>query len=221
MKVGTVADAPVGYVDMCRRDRALCQEMGGARSTALEDLRAAPGGTQIASAPAPTGKPARLAFAAQGAAGVDGQAAAVYASGAIGGGARTAADPKDMLKLLDQTNKRVNRQIMQISDYDIYGQGERWARPVGRGKAQGDCEDIAIEKRIRLLEAGVDPRDMSLAVVYSTQWGLHTVLVVSLSKGDYVLDNLNSYVRRWDKTSYVWLRVQSKENADEWLSVRI
>jgi predicted transglutaminase-like cysteine proteinase len=60
----------------------------------------------------------------------------------------------------------VNRSVIQITDQNLYGSGEYWTRPSHNGRMAGDCEDIAIEKRMQLIEMGVDPSDLTLAVVF-------------------------------------------------------
>lgn len=122
-------------------------------------------------------------------------------------------------KYLVAFNNRVNRSILQLPDIDIYGVGERWSLPVGQGKPMGDCEDIALEKRLRLVDMGMDPHDLAIAVVYSRRFGLHSVLVAHLPEGDFVLDSLSARVRRWSEVDYVWLRVQDRRNPAEWRSV--
>lgn len=124
------------------------------------------------------------------------------------------------LALIKHLNTEVNRNVIQVTDQNLYGTGEYWARPAHNGRMVGDCEDIAIEKRMRLIEMGVDPSDLTLAVVFSKQWGLHTILVAHLADGDFVLDSLSYQLRRWDQTDYRWLRIQSRQDPREWLTIQ-
>ncbi|MEO6216166.1 MAG: transglutaminase-like cysteine peptidase [Sphingomonas sp.] len=124
------------------------------------------------------------------------------------------------LALIKHLNTEVNRNVIQVTDQNLYGTGEYWARPSHNGRMVGDCEDIAIEKRMRLIEMGIDPSDLTLAVVFSKQWGLHTILVAHLSDGDFVLDSLSYQLRRWDQTDYRWLRIQSRQDPREWLTIQ-
>ena len=62
-------------------------------------------------------------------------------------------------KLLDSVNKLVNSRVRQRPDIQIYATAEHWTRSgIGHG-AQGDCEDLAIEKRFQLIAQGSTASD--------------------------------------------------------------
>lgn len=239
ISMGVPSDAPQGYVEMCRRDPNFCGQLEG-RSKA--DVLASVAVAERASVPLTDGATAagavsRNSISARMGAGFASRILAQIHSQRTNGAPAVApaalapqpalltlvphsAAPIEMTQhSLVKFNNDVNRAIIQRTDFDIYGVPERWSRPIGNGKALGDCEDIAIEKRARLVESGADPRSMAMAVVYSRFRGLHTVLVVRLADGDYVLDSLSSKVRLWSDTDYVWLRVQNRENPGTWYSV--
>jgi predicted transglutaminase-like cysteine proteinase len=46
------------------------------------------------------------------------------------------------------------------------------------------------------------------------------VLVVRTREGDLVADNLTKTIRRWTKSGYQWLRMQSPVNLIFWSTVR-
>ncbi|MGW8134929.1 transglutaminase-like cysteine peptidase [Sphingomonas zeae] len=124
-------------------------------------------------------------------------------------------------KLLDSVNKLVNGRVRQRPDMQIYATAEHWTRSgLGNG-AQGDCEDLAIEKRYQLIAQGFDSKRLSFAVVYSRQTKLHTVLIARTAEGDMVLDSDTPWVRRVDQTDYSWISVQSPENGMRWQSARL
>lgn len=124
-------------------------------------------------------------------------------------------------KLLDSVNKLVNGRVRQRPDMQIYATAEHWTRSgVGNG-AQGDCEDLAIEKRYQLIAQGFDSKRLSFAVVYSRQTKLHTVLIARTADGDMVLDSDTPWIRRVDQTDYSWISVQSPENGMRWQSARL
>jgi predicted transglutaminase-like cysteine proteinase len=128
----------------------------------------------------------------------------------------SAEAPVDAMKLLKAVNKRVNGHVIQRHDIDIYGQGELW-RPSGTGKgAQGDCEDIAIEKRLQLIAEGFPPEKLAYAVTYRREVGLHTVLIARTDQGDMVLDSLTPYIVPWGEAAYSWVGLQSMSNPSEW-----
>jgi len=126
----------------------------------------------------------------------------------------------DMLAEITRVNQRVNNQMTWQTDFDIYGVEERWTMPLSLGLGSaGDCEDFALEKRRRLLELGVPPAALALAITYSESTGRHAVLVVRTAQGDYVLDNTTPWVLPWATTGYQWLNIQEGESLMQWRMV--
>ncbi len=116
---------------------------------------------------------------------------------------------RDQLKLLNQVNQSVNRDVHKASDLDLYGMPEYWSLPrVIDGKKYGDCEDYALEKRRQLLEAGVPESALSLAVAVTARGESHAVLMISLKSGDWVLDNLTPWATPWEDLNYRWVERQ-------------
>jgi len=129
------------------------------------------------------------------------------------------ANEADEQTLLQGINRLVNGRVRQRTDLEIYGQAEVWRRSgIGKG-ATGDCEDLAIEKRFELVDAGFPADHLSFAVVYAHGVGLHTVLVAHLSSGDYVLDSRTPYIQPWADTPYSWIGIQSTEDPMAWHAV--
>ena len=125
----------------------------------------------------------------------------------------------DWRKLLRRVNGRVNARVYQQSDMATYGVGELW-RPSGdRPGAVGDCEDLALQKRVELLASHFPPERLFLAVVYRAGVGLHTVLVARLSEGDVVLDSRVDYIEPWHRAGYSWLSVETPGEPQEWRAV--
>lgn len=123
------------------------------------------------------------------------------------------------MAMIKAVNHAVNRTVIQVSDFNALGVSERWNRlPEGKHPV-GDCEDIAIEKRIRLQEAGFPADRLFYAVTFLPRLGLHTVLIARLDEGDYILDSLSPHVLRWDQVHYVWLRQQVAGRPLEWTRI--
>ena len=120
------------------------------------------------------------------------------------------------LDLVKAINRSVNHRVIQQSDLQTYGVDEYWVRAGERPGASGDCEDIALEKRAELIEAGVAADRLFLAAVFEPRKGLHTVLVARLSAGDYVLDSLERRVVPWNEARFEWLRLQEPDRPREW-----
>jgi predicted transglutaminase-like cysteine proteinase len=85
--------------------------------------------------------------------------------------------------------------------------------------AAGDCNDYAVTKRHRLIEMGWPKSALRLAVVLTAGGQGHLVLVVRMSDGDVVLDNLSSSVRPWNAAGYQWISMQSGSNPRFWVAV--
>jgi predicted transglutaminase-like cysteine proteinase len=124
--------------------------------------------------------------------------------------------PFDAFKLLGTVNRRVNTRVKQRRDIDIYGRAELWRRSGIGDNAVGDCEDIAIEKRLELIAEGFPPEKLGFAVAYRSDVGLHTVLVARTDRGDFVLDSLSPYVTAWTRAAYSWVGFQSMEQPTHW-----
>jgi predicted transglutaminase-like cysteine proteinase len=118
-------------------------------------------------------------------------------------------------------NRHVNEAIKPASDAKTFGVAERWSLPLTVDKTElGDCEDYALEKRRRLIEAGWPPGALRLAVATSRETGVHAALIALTEEGDFVLDNLVDEVRPWSQTDYVWLKRQAGADPAEWRRVR-
>lgn len=126
---------------------------------------------------------------------------------------------RDQMKLLNDINRRVNREVQKAEDFDLYGMIEYWSLPrVIDGKMYGDCEDYALEKRRRLIEAGVPAAALSMAVAVTARGESHAVLVVAMDQGDWVLDNLTPWVTPWSELNYRWIERQVPGSA-AWVTV--
>ncbi len=130
--------------------------------------------------------------------------------------AATVRDASDKLALANKINRAVNRQVREISDQRQYKTREYWALPTRRG---GDCEDFALLKKRELQRAGIAPDRLLIATVLDRKRRAHAVLVLRTEAGDYVLDNLTSRIKPWNKTGYSFLRMQDPSVASGWTAV--
>ncbi len=120
------------------------------------------------------------------------------------------------LDLAIRLNRQINRQVVSISDQGQYGRAEHWALPTARG---GDCEDFALIKKKRLIEAGLDPQMLLISTVLDRDRNAHAVLIMRTGQGDFVLDNLRDEVLHWRQTGYTYLRMQDPANPTRWTAV--
>lgn len=124
-----------------------------------------------------------------------------------------------MRRIVSRINTTVNRRTIQITDRDRFGTDERWQRAGAEKGSAGDCEDIALEKRSQLLDAGIAPDRLLLAIVYTHEVGLHTVLVVRMPDRDVVLDSLKRGLHTRRTLNYSWISIQSPDDPMRWLRV--
>ena len=106
-------------------------------------------------------------------------------------------------------NKEVNKEIVFTLDRDQYGVEEYWNYP---STGQGDCEDIALEKRARLVRGGFPRSTLRLAiVVHRKHLSSHCILTVETTAGTYVLDSFSNVVSVWHDAPY---NFESRERND-------
>lgn len=121
--------------------------------------------------------------------------------------------PIRILELAGKVNQKVNKEIVQVSDAAGYGAIDHWSLP---RFGKGDCEDLVLQKYKLMLEAGIDSRNFSIAIVLDDRSQNHAVLVLHHNSADLVLDSLNSHILPWNETGYRFLAMQSREHKREW-----
>jgi predicted transglutaminase-like cysteine proteinase len=112
-------------------------------------------------------------------------------------------------------NDQMNRQIVPVSDLDLYRVDEFWTYPDG----YGDCEDIALAKRAALIASGWDPSTLLMAVVRQPNGEGHAVLMARTDRGDLILDNQDGLIKLWSETPYQYLKRQSQANPAQWVDI--
>lgn len=128
------------------------------------------------------------------------------------GGAVTAGQ----MQIVREINTRINRRYREIGDRQQYGVTERWAMPTSRG---GDCEDFALAKKRELIRYGIDPQRLLIATALDRRRGAHAVLIFRSDQGDLVLDNLTNRILNWQKTGYIFMRMQDPNRPSQWVNV--
>lgn len=123
---------------------------------------------------------------------------------------------RDLWSQIVRINNIVNLTVTPRTDYELMGVEEHWSYP----ELYGDCEDYVLEKRRRLIEAGVPAANLLITVVRQPNGEGHAVLTVSTSMGDFVLDNLDPRVLTWSETQYEYLKRQSAQHAGHWVSIK-
>lgn len=112
-------------------------------------------------------------------------------------------------------NNAVNMAVAPRTDMEIWGKEELWSYPT----SVGDCEDYVLEKRRRLMALGVPAGDLLITVVRQRSGAGHAVLTVRTSRGEFILDNLETRVLPWADTEYSYLKRQSEVNSGAWVAI--
>ena len=113
-------------------------------------------------------------------------------------------------------NARVNRTVFPATDMEVYGREEWWTYPAD----EGDCEDVALQKRHELIARGWPVGALLITVVKRPNGEGHAVLTVVTDRGDLILDNLDGRVRLWSETPYVFVKRQSEYNSGQWTAIQ-
>lgn len=114
--------------------------------------------------------------------------------------------------LINRVNEQVNHAITPVTDQELWGIQEFWSYP----EHFGDCEDFVLEKRRRLIEAGIPASHLLITVVRQANGDGHAVLTIHTDRGDLVLDNLSGRILPWSATDYAFLKRQSASHAGQW-----
>ncbi|HUO54327.1 MAG TPA: transglutaminase-like cysteine peptidase [Rhodoblastus sp.] len=121
-------------------------------------------------------------------------------------------------KALNRVNREVNAAIEPISNFDHWGTMlDHWDYPTD---GKGDCKIYALQKRRLLIEAGFPRQALLMTIVRDLEGAGHAILTVKTDRGDFVLDNLTDSIRPWTDTGYRFLKRQSQEDPNVWLSIQ-
>ena len=136
--------------------------------------------------------------------------------------ATKASTPRDVVLTpkawtdLIQVNNWVNEKIKPITDLEHWGVVERWNYP---DDGYGDCEDYVLLKRRMLIKAGWPREALLITVVRDKKGEGHAVLTVKTNKGEFILDNQEAEVLPWTKTGYRFVKRQSQQDQNMWVSL--
>lgn len=123
---------------------------------------------------------------------------------------------RDLWARIVEINNIVNTSVTPRTDAEMWGIEEHWSYPVN---GYGDCEDYVLEKRKRLIQAGVPESNLLITVVRQPNGDGHAVLSVNTHLGDFILDNLEPLILSWNETEYRFLKRQSPSHAGRWVAV--
>lgn len=114
-----------------------------------------------------------------------------------------------------KANWIANKSVAPRTDEEIFGVPERWEYP----ENVGDCEDYVLLKRQMLADQGFPLGALRITVGLDADGGGHAVLTVVTDLGDFVLDNVEQEIKRWDEAEIQYLKWQSGEDQNVWISL--
>ncbi|HEY4996192.1 MAG TPA: transglutaminase-like cysteine peptidase [Aestuariivirga sp.] len=117
---------------------------------------------------------------------------------------------------ISQVNKYVNANIRGVTDVQNFGMINYWTYPVNSGL----CHSYALLKKRYLTGLGISPDKMLMTVVLTETGEGHAVLTIPTDKGDLILDNRREEILLWNQTGYTFLKRQSQEQANQWVSLQ-
>lgn len=213
----TVA-APMGLLDLCERQPQTCAEAGQDDADVLHAVRQArrmAWSERLATRPAAGLKPSGRR--STGVAAPDQPSLKPAFLGQQASFDTLSAAPD--LRTMSALNAEINRAVRPMSDQRLHGRPDVWTLPValGGGRLAGDCEDIVLAKRDALIQSGVDPARLSIALAVTPSGEDHAVLLVARPDGDFVLDNLDSRVLHWSQVDLRWKARQVPGDMLSWI----
>ena len=120
------------------------------------------------------------------------------------------------LKTVTTINKWVNANIEPLSDMQHWGVVDRWDYP---NDGKGDCEDYLLLKRKMLMEEGFPRSALLVTVVKDKKGEGHAVLTIKTDRGEFILDNMTDRIVSADKTGYRFVKRQSQQDPNVWVSI--
>lgn len=115
-----------------------------------------------------------------------------------------------------QVNAYFNSHIIPETDEQQYHVADLWTYPTS---GYGDCEDIQLAKQQALVKLGWPASVLLMTVVRDQDGEGHAVLMVRTDRGDFILDNEDGLIERWDQTPYQYLKRQSQANPADWVDL--
>ena len=119
-------------------------------------------------------------------------------------------------KDLVSVNRYVNESVKPMTDLKHWGIIEKWSYP---DDGYGDCEDYVLLKRRLLIKAGWPREALLITVVRDRKDEGHAVLTIKTDRGEFILDNQVEGVLPWFETGYRFVKRQSQNDPNVWVSL--
>jgi len=117
-------------------------------------------------------------------------------------------------EVAEKIHKEVNEQLIYKTDLKRHGVADYWDNTV----KYGDCEDYALTKRKKLMEAGWDIDKIGICLCLTENNEGHCVLYVDTDRGAYILDNMEPLPVKPLSLPYKWSRMLCKDGWRQLLS---
>lgn len=106
----------------------------------------------------------------------------------------------ELMRQLRAVSAAVNSEVTFALDSESHAVEDYWTLPTS---GYGDCEDLALAKRSRLVRLGHSAGALRLAFVFHREhMSSHCVLTVETTGGTYLLDSQTDEVKRWSEVPY-------------------
>jgi predicted transglutaminase-like cysteine proteinase len=69
------------------------------------------------------------------------------------------------------------------------------------------------------MASGFPRQALLMTIVRESNGGGHTILTVKTDRGDFILDNMVNEIRSWDETGYLFIKRQSQQDPNVWVSI--
>jgi len=106
----------------------------------------------------------------------------------------------ELMRQLQAVSAAVNSEVTFALDNELHAVEDYWTLPTS---GYGDCEDLALAKRSRLVRLGYSAGALRLAFVFHREhMSSHCVLTVETTGGTFLLDSQTDEVKRWSEVPY-------------------
>jgi predicted transglutaminase-like cysteine proteinase len=118
----------------------------------------------------------------------------------------------------NEINDSVNA-IPSATDMAMWGEEEVWSYPDTNPGWKADTEDYVLEKRRRLMKAGLPPSNLLITVAKTPSGDGQALLTMRTTKGDFILDDREPRILPWRETDYRFLKRQSETTSGAWFTI--
>lgn len=124
----------------------------------------------------------------------------------------------ELWTIANEINDSVNA-IPPATDKEMWGEEEVWSYPDMNPGERADAEDYVLEKRRRLMQAGLPAGGLLITVAKTPSGDGQALLTMRTTKGDFILDDREPRILPWEETGYRFLKRQSETASSVWFTI--